>query len=186
MCARRYSAGPQLPCDVWEAAGTPCVAAHSMTRALYAAYDGPLYSVRRADTNATTNVKVVAAGGAADAQAQDTFCKGTSCTIQTIFDQSALGNDLSTAPSGGAAHQPDKGCTADHDRQVLGGRTVYGAFFEGGMGYRRENTKGVATGDDPESMYAVFGGKHYNTGCCFDCAPTRLEPPPSLLLPASR
>jgi hypothetical protein len=154
-----------------------------MTRALYAAYDGPLYSVRRADTNATANVKVVAAGGAADAQAQDTFCKGTSCTIQTIFDQSALGNDLSTAPPGGAAHQPDKGCTADHDRQVLGGRTVYGAFFEGGMGYRRENTKGVATGDDPESMYAVFGGKHYNTGCCFDCAPTRLEPPPSLLLP---
>ena len=29
------------------AAGNPCVAAHSTTRALYAAYDGPLYKVTR-------------------------------------------------------------------------------------------------------------------------------------------
>jgi hypothetical protein len=30
------------------AAGTPCVAAHSTTRALYAAYSGALYQVKRA------------------------------------------------------------------------------------------------------------------------------------------
>ena len=36
------------------------------------------------------------------------------------------------------------------------------------MGYRRENTSGVATGDEPESMYMVAGGKHFNDQCCFD------------------
>ena len=34
------------PCDILGAAGNPCVAAHSTVRALYAAYDGPLYKVR--------------------------------------------------------------------------------------------------------------------------------------------
>ncbi len=31
------------PCDLYAAANTPCVAAHSTTRALYSAYTGPLY-----------------------------------------------------------------------------------------------------------------------------------------------
>ena len=35
------------PCDITGKAGNPCVAAHSTTRALYAAYDGPLYQVTR-------------------------------------------------------------------------------------------------------------------------------------------
>ena len=37
-------AATSLPCDIYAAAGTPCVAAHSTTRALYAAYNGPLYA----------------------------------------------------------------------------------------------------------------------------------------------
>src|SRR5678816_396948 len=36
-------ARPPGPCDIYAAAGAPCVAAHSTTRALYAAYSGPLY-----------------------------------------------------------------------------------------------------------------------------------------------
>jgi hypothetical protein len=28
--------------------------------------------------------------------------------------------------------------------------------------------KGVAVGDEPESMYAVFSGRNYNNHCCFD------------------
>ena len=36
-----------LPCDIYASGGTPCVAAHSTTRALYASYNGPLYQVRR-------------------------------------------------------------------------------------------------------------------------------------------
>jgi len=38
---------PEGPCDIYAAAGTPCVAAHSTTRALYASYDGPLYQIKR-------------------------------------------------------------------------------------------------------------------------------------------
>ena len=39
------------PCDIYGKAGTPCVAAHSMTRALYGAYRGPLYSVKYSTTH---------------------------------------------------------------------------------------------------------------------------------------
>ena len=37
------------PCDIYARANTPCVAAHSLTRALYGNYNGNLYQVRRAD-----------------------------------------------------------------------------------------------------------------------------------------
>jgi len=49
------------------------VAAHSTTRALYGAYDGPLYQVRRASDNATQDIGVLSTGGNADAAAQDAF-----------------------------------------------------------------------------------------------------------------
>src|SRR5215471_17586578 len=64
-------AATQEPCDIYAAAGTPCVAAHSTTRALFAAYNGPLYQVRRSSNNATTNINVLSAGGFANAAAQD-------------------------------------------------------------------------------------------------------------------
>ena len=51
---------------------------------------------------------------------------------------------------------------------VYGGSKVYAAYFEGGMGYRNDNTSGVAVGDEPESMYMVTSGDHFNNGCCFD------------------
>lgn len=34
--------------------------------------------------------------------------------------------------------------------------------------YRNDNTTGLAVGDQPQSIYAVFGGGHYNDVCCFD------------------
>ena len=33
------------PCDIYSSGGTPCVAAHSTTRALYGAYSGSLYQL---------------------------------------------------------------------------------------------------------------------------------------------
>ena len=36
------------------------------------------------------------------------------------------------------------------------------------MGYRNDNTSGIARGDESETMYMVTAGKHYNSGCCFD------------------
>lgn len=40
--------------------------------------------------------------------------------------------------------------------------------FDPGFGYHVDKTTGIATGNDPESIYAVMSGTHYNGGCCFD------------------
>merc|ERR1712151_985835 len=102
---------------------------------------------------------------------QDSFCVNPAenvCTVQRIFDQSPKGNHLDLAPPGGAARSPDKGVIATHEKLSVGGHPVYGAKFEGGMGYRNDKTSGIATGDEAESIYMVTAGKHYNGGCCFD------------------
>src|SRR3954467_10073314 len=91
----------QGPCDIYASGGTPCVAAHSTTRALYSAYNGRLYQVKRASDGATRDIGVLSAGGYADAAAQDSFCAGTSCLITVIYDQSGRGNNLTQAPPGG-------------------------------------------------------------------------------------
>src|SRR4051812_17325873 len=94
-------AATSQPCDIYASGGTPCVAAHSTTRALYAAYTGSLYQVKRASDSATRNITPLSAGGVANAAAQDTFCAGTTCLITIIYDQSGHGNNLTQAPPGG-------------------------------------------------------------------------------------
>src|ERR1051326_5738269 len=86
------AAATQGPCDIYAAGGTPCVAAHSTTRALYGAYNGPLYQVRRASDNTTRDIGPLAAGDVANAAAQYSFCSGTTCLITVIYDQSGRGN----------------------------------------------------------------------------------------------
>jgi len=151
------AAANEGPCDIFEAAGTPCVAAHSTVRALYAAYAGPLYEVRRVDDNATFDV--MARAGVADAEAQDDFCGASDCVVSKIFDQSPRGNDLAPAPGGGCVHTPDAPVNATREKLTLGGRSVYSLYFEGGMGYRNDNTSGVAVGDEPETIYMVASGR---------------------------
>jgi len=87
------------PCDIYAAAHTPCVAAHSTVRALYGGYAGVLYQVKRASDGATENVGLLA-DGYANAAAQDKFCANTTCTITKIYDQSPRHNDLTIATSG--------------------------------------------------------------------------------------
>src|ERR1043165_1638745 len=70
---------PQGPCDIYARGGTPCVAAHSTTRALYASYNGPLYQVRRLSDDDTRNIGLLRRGGYVDAAAQDRFCADTTC-----------------------------------------------------------------------------------------------------------
>jgi len=80
---------PQGPCDIYAAAGDPCVAAHSTTRALSAFYNGPLYQIVRQSDGRTLDIGIVPpsatdAGGYADAAAQDAFCANTYCWITTV------------------------------------------------------------------------------------------------------
>ena len=166
------SAATSQPCDIYAAGGTPCVAAHSTTRALYGAYTGALYQVRRSSDNATRDIGVVGAGGYADAAAQDSFCSGTTCLITVIYDQSGRNNRLTQAPPGGfsgpAAGGYDNLANAVAAPITVGGHKAYGVFVAPGTGYRNNATNGVAKGDQPEGMYAVLDGTHYNGGCCFD------------------
>ena len=89
------------PCDIYAGAGTPCVAAHSMTRALYANYDGPIYQVVRRTDGKRLDIGLLIQGGAADAAAQDAFCNGAACMVTRIYDQSPFHNDLSIEGAGG-------------------------------------------------------------------------------------
>ena len=168
---------PEGPCDIYAAAGNPCVAAHSSTRALYAAYNGPLYQVMRQSDGKTLDISVVQpkegdAGGYADAAAQDAFCANTYCWITTIYDQSGKGNHLVQAPRGGFSGPAMGGFNnipiADMAPITIMGHKAYGTFIEPGMGLRWNDAKGTAVDDQAEGQYWVVNGHHYNSGCCYD------------------
>ena len=170
-------ARPEGPCDVYERGGAPCVAAHSTTRALYAAYDGPLYQVMRQSDGKTLDIGVVKAtasdaGGYADAAAQDAFCKDTYCWITVLYDQSGKGNHLYQAPRGGFSGPAMGGYNnvpvADWAPVNVMGHKVYGIFIAPGMGLRLNDPVGTAVDDQAEGQYWVISGHHYNSGCCFD------------------
>ena len=159
------------PCDIYAKGGTPCVTAHSTTRVLYSRYKGPLYRVERDSDGAVLDIPATR-DGYAYAAAQDAFCAGTVCRITVIYDQSGLGNDLLPAPPG-TFKGPDKGgfnnpSIADMAPALLNGHKVYGVYVMPGMGYRCNDARGLAVDDEPEGMYYVIDGTHYDSGCCFD------------------
>lgn len=171
---------PQGTCDIYAAAGDPCVAAHSTTRALYASYNGPLYQVVRQSDGKSLDIFVARpsaspvpdAGGYANAAAQDAFCENTICWITKIYDQSGKHNDLTQAPRGGFSGPALGGFNnvpvADMAPVTVMGHKVYGVFIEPGMGLRIDDPKGTAVDDQAEGQYWVINGRHFNSGCCFD------------------
>ena len=159
------------PCDIYEKFGTECVAAHSTTRKLYSKYNGPLYQVVRQSDGKTLDIGTIKEGYA-DAAAQDAFLEGTIGYISIIYDQTGHGNDLIQA-SPGTFNGPAKGefntlPIADMAPAVLNGHKVYGAYFMPGMGLRNNNASYLAINDEPEGIYYVVDGTHFDSGCCFD------------------
>jgi hypothetical protein len=168
--------GPQGPCDIYRAGNTPCVAAHSTVRALFASYGGNLYQVRRASDKTTKDIPLQGPGGFVDSSVQEEFCANTTCSISHIHDQPELKNDLPLSPpvhwfpDGGteAVTGPGKG------QAKVGGDTVYGVYIQpdgggsGGNTYRNHTTKGIAKMDEPDSTYWVVDGKYDNGRCCLD------------------
>ena len=164
------------PCDLYQAGNSPCVAAFSTVRALFRSYSGNLYQVTRAD-NTTKNIGVLSPGGVANAAAQDTFCSGSTCTISIIYDQSAQGNNLTRAPIGSNNHgAQDSLAVANALPITIGGQKAYGIHSPPGTGYRNDQTKGVATGDNPEIIYEVSDGTYNPQGCCFDFGNAETQP----------
>ena len=157
------------PCDIYARAKTPCVAAHSLTRALFGNYSGNLYQVRRADGE-VKDIPVEKMGGYVKSSVQDDFCAGLNCTISIIYDQTSYKNDLYKSPPVFWLKDGGKEAIANKAPIYINGRKAYGFYRDAwsATGYRNNNTKGVATGDEEESMYMVVDGKHYNDMCCFN------------------
>ena len=163
-------AATSLPCDIYAAAGNPCVAAHSTTRALFAAYNGALYQVRRSSDNTSRDIGVLTAGGNANATTQDSFCAGTTCVVTVVYDQTGRGNHLwyqgSSVVPGSTQSRP---ATATTESLTVGGSKAYSLFINPGNSYWRDgHLTGIPTGSAPEGMYMVTSGTHVNNGCCFD------------------
>jgi hypothetical protein len=181
------SGGLTAPCDIFSAADTPCVAAHSTVRAMFAGYNKALYQVKKASDGSTRDISVLAGTGIADGAAQDAFCGTTAhaCTISIIYDQTGNGNDLKVAPvcptcSGCPSDstkkgQPDVEAFADGAKITIGGHPAYGVHIlpcgngiPNQTGYRCDTPSKTATGDQPESVYMVVDGVNAGSGCCFD------------------
>ena len=169
--ATAAAAAVSLPCDIYAAGGTPCVTAHSTTRALFASYNGPLYQVRRSSDGGTLTISVGTAGGVAAAAPQASFCAGTTCTITTIYDQTSNHNDLPISPGGTFRGPGPNGADVGADAMALpvtvGGQTVYGVLVTPGTGYRA-TARNVPTGSQPEGIYMVTSSNAVNGVCCFD------------------
>ena len=118
--ARSAHAQSNRPCDIFAAASpaTPCVAAFSTVRVLFAAYSGSLYQVTRASDNTTSNIGVLS-DGYANAAIQDAFCANTTCTITKIFDQSSNHNDLPPLLRGKKGLVPVQMATISRPQQLL-------------------------------------------------------------------
>jgi len=168
---------PESPCDIYAAAGYPCVAAHSSTRALYASYNGPLYQVMRQSDGRTLEIGVAQPlgddpGGYADAAAQDAFCANTLCWITAVYDQSGNANHLVQAPPGTFRGPATGGFNtlpiADMAPVTIMGHKAYGVYIIPGMGLRNNDAKGLAINDEPQSIYMVCDGTHFDSGCCFN------------------
>ncbi len=164
-------AASSLPCDIYAAGGTPCVAAYSTTRALYASYDGPLYQIQRASDGTTVNIGLLSAGGDVNAAPQVSFCAGTTCTITKIYDQSSNHSDLPIS-SGGYWKGPgpngsDIGANAMALPLTIAGHQAFGVRITPGTGYRVNNVN-VPTGSQPEGIYMITSSNLYNNQCCMD------------------
>jgi hypothetical protein len=138
-------------------------------RALYGAYSGKLYQVRNA-AGTTKDIMTLAPGGFADGPSQDAFCAGTTCVTTVVYDQSGHGNDLwyqgSTMVPGSTSSKP---ATATTESLMVGGHKVYSLYINPNNSYWVDASKsGIALGAEPEGMYMVTSGKHFNGGCCFD------------------
>lgn len=172
-----------LPCDLFEADGHPCVAAHSTVRILREAYDGPLYQLCKTEDTEPgpascqgEALDIFALGsGYADAAEQDEFCGSAGCSITIVYDQSGRDNDLEPAPPGSSKPTPGKPADALALPTMINGHKVYGLRIDRGIGYRAgcddcttEIGNGIAQGDEAETIYMLTSQLDTNTGCCFD------------------
>ena len=161
-----------LPCDIYAAGGTPCVAAQSTTRALFASYNGPLYQIQRASDGSTLNISVAVGGRRRRRRAA-----GLVLRRHDVHDHEDLRPDREPQRPADLLRRLLEGPRAQrggHRRQRdgpagHGGRsTVYGVKVTSGTGYRTDAAVNVPTGSQPIGVYMVTSSSDVNQYCCFD------------------
>jgi non-reducing end alpha-L-arabinofuranosidase len=176
----RAAAASSLPCDIYASGGTPCEAAYSTTRAMFASYGGPLYQIQRASDSGTLNIGLQSAGGVVNSAPQVSFCSGTTCTTTLLYDQTSNGNNLPISPgsscsgcsgglSGPGPNGSDIGANSMALPVTIGGQSAYGVLVNNiGTGYRNNAVKNVPTGSQPEGIYMLTSSNLTSGSCCFD------------------
>ncbi len=155
-----------LPGDLAASAGTPMVAAHALTRALFAAYGGKLFQARRASDGKTQDISAASAGGLVDLNTLNTFCSGTTCTVVRLYDQAGNGNDMWQNTT---TNQPSVGFWTAAD-----GTKLPMAVSKGYQWLRnRTQVSKIPTGSNPQTEYFVVHGDNAGraagtNGCCYD------------------
>ena len=124
-------------------------------------------------------------GGFADSSAQDSFCSGSSCTIFRVLDQTGNGNFLEAQTpetvlgTGGNAHPGNSGMTAanaEAESLTVGGYPVYSLFTRPAQAYWNDGSQtGMPLGAEPQGIYMVTSGTHFNGGCCYDYGNGQLD-----------
>jgi non-reducing end alpha-L-arabinofuranosidase len=137
-------------------------------------HTGPLYQLARGDG---TTQDIGSVDGYADGAAHAAFCGEDECVYKIVYDQTGRGLHLTESPPGSANAQPGDPAEAMDLPVLINGRNVYGILIRPGMGYRAacnecpyppDTTTGLATGDDPQTMYMVSSQEDLINGCCFD------------------
>jgi hypothetical protein len=162
--------GGTRPCDLYATGNTPCIAAHSTVRALFGAYTGNLYQVKRAD-GMTKDIPVKSAGGFADSAQQESFCMGSTCTMWRIYDQTTHGNfiEAETPQSTVGGKSGQSAANAAAESLMVSGNKVYSLYTRPSQAYWRDATAtGAPGGANPQGVYMVTSGTHFNGGCCYD------------------
>jgi hypothetical protein len=167
------AAKPTPPGDIANTSGVSVVAAHSLSRALFANYSGKLFQVTRKSDSQTKDISVTSAGGRVDLTTLNSFCPaGTSCGISVLYDQTGNANDLSQslqAKMPTVAFWTTKGGTSlpyaltqasGDDGNIPGGG---GQFLR-----NRLNTHKIPTGSQPTTEYMVVYAKYSLGHCCYD------------------
>jgi non-reducing end alpha-L-arabinofuranosidase len=145
------------PCDILAAAGTPCIAAHSLARRMLAAYTGSLFQVTRASDKTTFNVGTLSTG-LINAAAVNSFCSGTTCTITIIYDQMGTpssGNNLIVDGAYGKSPAPLGWTTPPSGVTVPVAIIIPGEGYYQGTCCNGQGTVGMPQGNSSITAYMV-------------------------------
>jgi hypothetical protein len=166
------ASGPP-PGDIANGAGVSVVAAHSLTRALFATYAGNLFQVSRVSDHQKKDIAVTTPGGTVDLATLDAFCASTTCGVATLYDQTGNGNDLKQATQNNmptlALWQTKGGSSLPYAlTQNSGGPGAIGGDPTGQFLRNRTQTKKIPTGAAPQTEYMVVYAKYFKGHCCYD------------------